>query len=53
MLKIGFIGTGNMGGALAKAAAKSGGLFVRLGLKSPINTTALMNVINDLMNVIY
>ena len=40
-MKIGFIGTGNMGGALACAAAKSGGAEILLANRTPEKAQAL------------
>ena len=44
-MKIGFIGTGNMGGALARAAAKSGEAELLLANRTPEKAQALANAI--------
>ena len=44
-MKIGFIGTGNMGGALARAAAKSGEVEILLANRTPEKARALADAI--------
>ena len=44
-MKIGFIGTGNMGGALARAAAKSGEAEILLANRTPEKARALADAI--------
>ena len=44
-MKIGFIGTGNMGGALASAAAKSGKVDILLANRTAEKAQALANAI--------
>ena len=44
-MKIGFIGTGNMGGALARAAAKSGKVDILLANRTAEKAQALANAI--------
>ena len=44
-MKIGFIGTGNMGGALARAAAKSGEAELLLANRTPEKARALADAI--------